>query len=288
MELDPGQVAGGTFVAGVAVGRLLAKDGIFARVLGPSADSVGNALQRWTDARIENATRVLENAAGKIADLDDGGRIPSRVAYHVLDEGSFCDDDVMVEYLGGVLASGRTTVTRDDRGAKWVQVVTQLSAYDVRLHYLFYASARRALIRSGRRYNWRVRPDVPELAFIALPYSDVVEAMEFNESEMERGNDLVGESVWTLVRHDLIDHNFFLTSEADFQRQTTRFLNSPSGVVRVTPSVNGIRLFLNALGRGALPIDAFDDPEADLNVDGEFPRSEAYIGEDLPELVQGD
>jgi hypothetical protein len=45
---------------------------------------------------------------------------------------------VSTEYFGGVLASSRTEVGRDDRGAAFVALIGRLSSYQIRSHYFFY------------------------------------------------------------------------------------------------------------------------------------------------------
>nr|MBA4182979.1 hypothetical protein [Acidobacteriota bacterium] len=42
-----------------------------------------------------------------------------RVLKAISDEGAFCDDELMAEYFGGVLASSLSEVSRDDRGASF-------------------------------------------------------------------------------------------------------------------------------------------------------------------------
>ena len=68
-----------------------------------------------------------------------------RVAKQIIDEGSWCDDDVVQEYFAGVLAASRSE-SADDRGAMWASVIAGLSAYQVRTHYVAY----RALRELGR------------------------------------------------------------------------------------------------------------------------------------------
>lgn len=87
------------------------------KVLGRSLDVVGETLERWTTLRLENVARITENAAKKAGDsLDREGTVPARVAMRIFEKGSYSDDQLVVEYLGGVLASSRTELGRDDRG----------------------------------------------------------------------------------------------------------------------------------------------------------------------------
>lgn len=108
------------------------------RMFGPAADEFGQALARSVAYRMRNFGRIADKAARK-ASADQGrGIVNARVAYTLLDEGSLCDDELMAEYLGGLLAGSRSQDGRDDRGVTWTKVVTGLSVFQVRAHYLLY------------------------------------------------------------------------------------------------------------------------------------------------------
>ena len=124
----------------VAVGFVLdiGKD-LIVRVLGPSADYLGRELQSWTEKRLANLKRIFESANRKLGEgVDPNGSVPPRVLKGVVLDGSFCDDEVAAEYFGGVLASSRSGVPRDDRGAYYVSLLGRLSTYQIRAHYVFY------------------------------------------------------------------------------------------------------------------------------------------------------
>jgi hypothetical protein len=57
----------------------------------------------------------------------------------VLEQASWAEDDIVVEYLGGVLAGARTDDHRDDRAVVQTALISRLSSYALRLHYLVYA-----------------------------------------------------------------------------------------------------------------------------------------------------
>jgi hypothetical protein len=111
---------------------------LFARVLGPSADEIGEALRRYTAYRLRNVGRIVETADAKAAHVDDDAIVNPRVARVLLEEGSYCDDNLMTNYLGGVLAGSRTSDGRDDRAVTWSRLLTGLSALQTRSHYLLY------------------------------------------------------------------------------------------------------------------------------------------------------
>src|SRR5215471_14031340 len=114
-----------------------AATGLFIRMLGPAADEIGEALRRFTEFRLRNVGRVITKAADKAGGTDHGIVNP-RVAQVLLEEGSYCDDELIAEYLGGALAASRTPNGRDDRAVTWSGLVTSLSSLQVRAHFLVY------------------------------------------------------------------------------------------------------------------------------------------------------
>lgn len=106
------------------------------RVLGPSADEIGIALARFTAFRVGNVTKIVEGAERK--GRNRRGSVPPRVVHRVLEDGSYSDDSVIVEYLSGVLAASRAEGGRDDRGVSWSTLIAGMSSIQIRAHYLFY------------------------------------------------------------------------------------------------------------------------------------------------------
>jgi translation elongation factor EF-G len=83
----------------------------------------------------------LENAAKQLkAQNKIGGQIPPRVLKEVLAEGYFCEDELQAMYLGGVLASSKGPVSRDDRAIAYCSLVNSLSSYQLRTHCILYST----------------------------------------------------------------------------------------------------------------------------------------------------
>src|SRR6266849_10483410 len=107
---------------------LLGPSAVVAKILGPTADYLGKSLETWTKVRIENLRRVFSNAQDKLGPaIDTPGQVPPKVLKEILDGASFVADPLAVEYFSGVLASARTTLQRDDRGAAFAALVGSLS-----------------------------------------------------------------------------------------------------------------------------------------------------------------
>ena len=90
-----------------AIAAFSAKDGI-AKLLGPTADYLGEGLRDLTQRRVESIGRIFSNASKRLGSrLDKPGQVPPRILKTVINEGSYCEDPVALEYFGGVLASSR-------------------------------------------------------------------------------------------------------------------------------------------------------------------------------------
>lgn len=86
MNMDAGT---GLTVLGSAIGsaKLLEK------MLGPTADYIGEGVKSWTEKRVANVQRIFNIAARRLGTkIESDGAVPPRVLKGILDEGSFCDD----------------------------------------------------------------------------------------------------------------------------------------------------------------------------------------------------
>lgn len=99
------------------------------------AEGVAEVIRARVRARLE---RVLDTAAakseGRPLDAED------RVKFKVLSEAAFADDELLADYLGGVLAASGP---EDDSGAAVVAQIGRMSARQLRLHYVIYREVRR-------------------------------------------------------------------------------------------------------------------------------------------------
>jgi len=163
-----------------AIAAYLGKDGI-AKILGPTADFLGGELAVFTQKRVENVGKIFANAERKLGDkVDAAGQVPPKVLKTILNEGSYSNDDIAIEYFGGVLASSRTDIGRDDRGARMVRILDNLSAYQIRAHYLVYCTVRELFRDKGERLG--TSQDRNKLQ-IYLPMADFYQSMEFSVDE---------------------------------------------------------------------------------------------------------
>lgn len=237
-----------------AVAAYLGKDGI-AKLLGPTAEYLGDGLLDFTKRRSENIGRIFKKAGEKLGDrIESPGEVPPRVLKAVINEGSFCDDDLTAEYFGGVLASSRTEQGRDDRGACIAKVLDGLSTYQIRTHYLIYATIKKTFSNANLPFNMEGRPKMQ----IFLPFNGFISAMEFNEGEMKQFIQILNHIFFGLSAEDLIEPSFWQYGPQE--KIVDIFKNAKDGGIVCQPSAIGAELFLWAFGRAEQPLSYIFDP----------------------------
>jgi hypothetical protein len=169
--MDPLTAIGGALVGGKVVEK----------ILGQTADYVGKGVLSWTQGRVENVRNIFAAAQRRLGDkIDTPGSVPPRVLAGIINEGSYYDDPLATEYLGGVLASSRTEVSRDDRGASFLSLVTALSAYQLRTHYILYRILKDTYVQDDLNlYD----PETRQKLKTAIPLNVYFEAMDFASGE---------------------------------------------------------------------------------------------------------
>jgi len=251
------------------------------RILGPAADEFGQALARSVAYRTRNFGRIADKAAKKASADLERGIVNPRVAYVLLDEGSLCDDELMAEYLGGVMAGSRTPDGRDDRAVVWSRVVTGLSAFQVRAHYLLY-----------REWADRLHGIQEPIFDGRAPYKDatlVVDDDEFMHALI--GGRVVSGDPSNVVNHAIIgllsvglicdDYGFNINADEAFDN----FL-APSALV-VTPTLYGVELYVWAQGTPDMHLEEFTSKAVVFELDEAIPRLQRVLLPNLPGQTDG-
>lgn len=255
-----------------------AAGGVLKRLLGPSADELAEAMRRWTSFRVNNVTRIVDSADKK-SDGSEPGEVHPRIVHRLLEEGSYCDDELMAEYLGGVLAGSRSAGGRDDRAVAWSDLVTGLSALQVRAHFLIYRELARLIAGRG---DVEMSLDLGrERASIFMPY--VAFAHELTgDSDPRNWNAAVTHTVPGLVRLGLLDQNFAFGNvglETVLPGFTADEADLPGLAVR--PAFAGIELYGWAQGLPGLTPNEFPLRAEVFETD---PPTRAIAGARLPLL----
>ncbi len=258
-----------TTVGLAALVAYLSKDGV-AKILGPTADFLGDELKAFTKKRIENTGKIFSNAEKKLGDkLDRPGQVPPKVLKTIINEGSYSDDAVAVEYFGGVLASSRTEVGRDDRGARLAKMIDNMSAYQLRSHYLIYSTISELFSDSGNSLDL---PGNRRKLGLFMPSQDYCNAMAFTQQEFNNGQ-LLSHIIHGLSADELIVDAAF--GSQDFLKKIAS--DVPSAGFMCGPTPHGTELFLWAFGHG--------DKELDFLLTDDFSSEIKGIPKSVPNAV---
>lgn len=248
-------------VTGLAIiGTALVSKDIIIKMLGPTADYIGEGLKNRTEKGVENVENIFAIAIRKLGNkIENEGAVPPKVLKGILEEGYFCDDPITAEYLGGVLASSRSGISRDDRGAVLIALLSRLSTYQIRTHYIFYHLIKTTY--DGTDINPNTVEGRTKLG-LYVPRSTYETAMDFSENEDV--NILLSHIMFGLAREGIIEDNFKFGSKESMQRT---FKNAPTEGIIFQPSPLGIELFLWAYGKSDLTNEDFFRPNNKFEVD---------------------
>jgi len=164
----------------------------------------------------------------------------------ILEEGSFCDDSLAAEYFGGVLASSRSGVLRDDRGAYFIALVAKLSTYQIRAHYVFYHMVKQLYDGSGLRITMGEDAEKME---VFVPFEVFAQALDLSPDERKNFDALLSHiHIMTgLAKEDLISKEY-ASGKMEFMQ--SHFKDAASSGLIFQPTTHGALLFLWAYGEG--------------------------------------
>ena len=221
------------------------------KILGPTADYIGGGLKEFTRRRVDTINAILANAAEKLGPrLDTPGQVPPKVLKTIVNDASYTDDTVSVEYFGGVLASARTPTGRDDRGARIAKIIDGLSSYQVRMHYLIY-SAVAELFRGGD--NSFQDDEHRNKMELFVPFDGYVNAMQL--TTVEDNAQLLAHILHGLGNEGLINPNWRYGPKITLAGKT-----SLGGGIVCVPSGFGAEVFWLSLNRcGWVEVDGRDE-----------------------------
>jgi hypothetical protein len=223
---------------------------LIVRLLGPAADAFGAALARSVAYRTRNFGRIGERASAKASIDGREGIVPPRVAYSILEDGSLCDDELMAEYLGGVLAGSRSPSGRDDRAIAWCRSISGMSWLQARAHFLLYREWADGL---------HGRTDL-DLGINRNPAELHIELSEFISALVTDtgigAQDALQHAVLGLVDLGLLENNY---GAGDKTRMHSIWAHSSKfdQLLITIPSVRGMELYGWAQGLPGLTVDKF-------------------------------
>ncbi len=263
MEIDPNTALGG----GLAI---LASKEILNQMLGPTAEYIGEEAKHLVEKASNNLGQIFQKATKKLGSkLNESGVVNPRVFKQVWQEGAFIEDALAAEYFGGLLAAARSPDGKDDRALSLISTVRDLSVYDLKLHFLIYTLIRQMFV--GKSFSVTVQEDRVSTG-LCIPFRVYLKAMGLKNdpSAME----LLGHSIITLTKQELIDHRFAM-GNADRLKSYCKEATE-AGIV-VIPSFFGAELFFYAHGHAESRLDHFLYPELAFDSEYELDIEEGTI-----------
>lgn len=211
------------------------------KILGPTAELIGEQLRNFIGRKIKNVGRIFQKAERKLGDRTcSNGSVPPKVLCQIMNDGAFCEDELSAEYFGGVLASSRSSIPRDDRGVPLLALISRLSTYQIRTHYIMYSVYAKTF--KGERASLLVKKNETLEVFIPMQAYSV--AMGFSRDEESSLYTFLGHSFFGLKKEGLIET--FAYGSLEHLRKIWSLAESDG--VLCSPSALGAELFLWAHG----------------------------------------
>ena len=244
---------------GTGLAVLGSKD-IIVKVLGPTADYIGTELKSFTENRIKNLKQIFSNAHKKLGNkINTNGSVSPKVLRGIINEGSYADDFLSIEYFSGVLASSRTSISRDDRGTYFNSLISRLSTYQLRMHYIFYHALKKKF--NGENINFGLENERKKMRLL-IPWFSFFKAMDFTNEEVSQSATYVDHIINGLLREQLIDP-WFQFGNKEFLKKFSKDISEHGGLL-LQPNRIGFELFFWAYGLGD------ENPRSFLNKDKYF------------------
>ena len=233
-----------TTVVGTGLTLWASKD-MLGKVLGPTADYLGGGLKSTVEKCNVNVGRVFRRAAEKLGPrLEKPGAVNPRVLRHVYEDGRFAEDDVVVEYYGGLLAGSKTSDGKSDQALPYLAAVQRMSVYELRLHFVFYYELLRVHKACG--VNLANGNQVRDLSMV-MPHEMFLAALDIAPTDEKAQIDywpILSHAVVGLHQEGLIDNYTYGTLDDEAKE----FPGAPTNGILLTPSFLGAELFAWAIG----------------------------------------
>lgn len=247
----------GLAILGAAVGSTK----IIEKILGPTADYLGAGIRDFAQHRVDNVKKIFEKANLLLGDKPtEGQAVPPQVLRDILNDGSYRDDDLTATYYGGILASSRTGVSRNDRGASFTALIGRLTNYQLRSHFILYCTINKLY------YNTNINLQDYSSRKLCTTY---ITALDYITAMMPEPNENFSEIIphvfFGLHREALIDEEFYY-GEIDYIK--SKYPDAVEPGILFRPSSIGVELFLWATGNSNLKINSFCEQIINLPIIG--------------------
>lgn len=212
------------------------------KLLGPTLEYFGNGLKGFTEKRITNVKSILAKAAKRFPSEVKQPLVPTspNLVKKIFDYGSYAEDELIQEYLAGLLISSRVGLENDDRSSVLANIIENMSVYQIRAHYLIYSLFRKKYL--GTQVSLNIQANRANLQFY-IPYSIFAKYVFPSEEERQLSNGLVDHAIYGLVRNYLLEQNLVIGSPQHISMELHTEAPNEHGIV-IQPSPFGIELFL--------------------------------------------
>jgi len=232
---------------------------IIEKILGPTADYIGLGVQGWSKNRVNNIKKIFINAGNKLGHrINEPGLVSPKVLKNIIVDGSFSDDILTVDYFGGILASSRSSISRDDRGVCISALISRLSSYQLRSHYIFYHIFKKLFNGTNMNVYEEINRNKME---VCIPWTVYNKAMDFSKNE--NTSTIISHVMFGLSKENLIE-NYLQYGTKEFLKK--RGMQVDDFSIFLKPSILGIELFLWAYGRSDLNNKNFFDDDKKFNL----------------------
>jgi hypothetical protein len=217
------------------------------KILGPTCDYIGIGAKQFVEKRANNIKKIFNKAYKKL-NKDIEGSVSPKILKVILDEGSFCEDELSAEYFGGILASSKSTVSRDDRGIVLISLISRMSTYQMRTHYILYHYCKNK--NNGIPYHFGTER---QHFWVFIPFNAFLPLMEFDDKE--NVDIIIEHSLAGLVNNGLLDNRTSWGKEIIEKQIPDLKLHEPG--IFFVPTFLGLELFLWGYGRSDLKVEDF-------------------------------
>ena len=239
---------------------ICSKNPLIIKVLGPTSDYIGDSLKSFTEKRVQNLIKIFSRGSEKLdRQKITSGSVPPRVLKHILDEGSYVDNELAAEYFSGVLAASKSDRSRDDRALTILKLLSSMSNYEIRLHYILYSTFRETFLDSDKFIITDINQSIKCERF--FPENGFIDS--FIVEEGEDINMILEHALPGLATRSLISTNYFYGGK-DFIK--SKFQSLDSGGIVASPSLLGVQLYLAAHGYLDISANRFCESSLDLEL----------------------
>ncbi len=233
-------------IFGMAIAGGIASKEVLNKLLGPTAEYLGNGMRDLVKISATNVCRIFTIACEKLKDgLDKKGQVSPRILKNILEEGRFIENIFSAEYFGGILASSRNEDGHDDSSLPYINLIKVLPSLHIHLHFIIYSLvAKFGAIKQEKANDLNIKS-----LQLKIPLNQLCKSLSIgkNNSYIE-----VWDALVNLSENNLIYEHYGLKTSHSEKKNGEIMFDEPGIVVR--PTEKGAALFLKALGyRGLSP-----------------------------------